>query len=73
MQVNGLLAFSVELANEAATSYLLQTNGRYQHAETYIKELAEKKPLKLLRYASVIGRQQDNEAIQTGLFIFKKI
>ncbi|MEN9449975.1 MAG: hypothetical protein RJA83_589 [Pseudomonadota bacterium] len=73
LQVNGLLAFSVELANEAATSYLLQTNGRYQHAETYIKELAEKKPLKLLKYASVIGRQQDNEAIQTGLFIFQKI
>lgn len=72
LQSNGLLAFSVELADEAISSYILQTNGRYQHAEIYVRELAEKSQLTLLKYANVVGRQQDNEAIQTGLFIFRK-
>jgi predicted TPR repeat methyltransferase/cytochrome c-type biogenesis protein CcmH/NrfG len=72
LQSNGLLAFSIELANETISSYTLQTNGRYQHAEIYVKELAKQNQLKLLKYATVVGRQQDNEAIQTGLFIFQK-
>lgn len=73
LQVNGLLAFSVELANEPTSSYILQTNGRYQHAEIYVKQLAEKNQLKLLKFVNVVGRLQDNEAIQTGLFIFQKV
>ncbi len=73
LATNGLLAFSVELSDKAISSYTLQANGRYQHTETYIKELTEKSQLKLLKYANVVGRQQENEAIQTGLFIFQKI
>jgi predicted TPR repeat methyltransferase len=68
----GLLAFSIELGDETISSYTLQTNGRYQHAEIYVKELAENNRLKLLKYTSVVGRQQNNEAIKTGLFIFQK-
>lgn len=73
LHANGLLAFSVELAGEPISSYILQTNGRYQHTEIYVRELAEKNQLKLLNYANVVGRQQDSQAIQTGLFIFQKI
>jgi predicted TPR repeat methyltransferase len=69
---NGLLALSIELGDKTVSSYTLQTNGRYQHAEIYIKELAKKNKLRLLNYTKVVGRQQDNEGIQTGLFIFQK-
>ncbi len=69
---NGLLAFSVELADKTTSSYRLQTNGRYQHNEIYISELARKNQLKLLSSNNVIGRHENNEAISTGLFIFHK-
>ncbi|MFZ0219214.1 MAG: tetratricopeptide repeat protein [Candidatus Aquirickettsiella sp.] len=69
---NGLLAFSIELADETISTYTLQANGRYQHAEIYVRKLAEKNQLKLLKYANVVGRHQDGEAINTGLFIFHK-
>lgn len=72
LHTHGLLGISIELAHETTSSYLLQTNGRYQHAEIYISDLAKKNRLKLLNYACVVGRQQDNEAIKTGLFIFQK-
>lgn len=72
LATNGLLAFSIELADGMISSYTLQTNGRYQHAEIYVRELAEKNQLKLLKYTTVVGRQQDNQAISTGLFIFHK-
>jgi predicted TPR repeat methyltransferase len=52
--------------------YTLQTTGRYQHSEVYIQELAEKNNLKLLNYSNVAGRQQENQIVNTGLFIFQK-
>lgn len=73
LAANSLLAFSVELSDNNIISYTLQTNGRYQHAEIYVKELAKKNQLKLLSYAKVAGRQQENKAIQMGLFIFQKL
>jgi predicted TPR repeat methyltransferase len=73
LPINGLLAFSIELADEDIASYILQTTGRYQHTEIYVRELAQKNHLKLLKYLCVEGRQQENEAIKTGLFIFQKI
>ena len=72
LATNGLFAFSIELADGIISSYTLQTNGRYQHAEIYVRELAKKNGLTLLKYTNVVGRQQDNQAINTGLFIFHK-
>lgn len=72
LTVNGLLAISIELSEQSFSSYILQANGRYQHAEIYIRELAKKNQLILLNYKNVVGRQQENKAIQTGLFIFQK-
>lgn len=70
---NGLLAFSVELAEEHISSYSLQTTGRYQHNKYYIQELAKKNNLKLLKFLSVEGRYQENKTVHTGLFIFHLI
>ena len=72
LTTNGLLAISIELSEQSFSSYTLQANGRYQHAEIYVRELAKKNQLTLLNYKNVVGRQQENKAIQTGLFIFQK-
>ncbi|WP_339050596.1 tetratricopeptide repeat protein [Rickettsiella endosymbiont of Xylota segnis] len=72
LTANGLLAISIELSEQAFSSYTLQANGRYQHAEIYVRELAKKNQLTLLNYKNIVGRQQENKAIQTGLFIFQK-
>ncbi len=72
LQRNGLLAYSIELADKAMPHYTLQKTGRYQHTEVYIQELAKKNNLKLLKYLSVAGRQQENQTVKTGLFIFQK-
>jgi predicted TPR repeat methyltransferase len=69
---NGLLGLSIELSDETISSYILQTNGRYQHGKTYVIELAKKNKLKLLKYKTIAGRQQDNEAVKTALFIFQQ-
>lgn len=69
---NGLLGLSIELGDEMVSSYILQTNGRYQHAKVYVEELAKKNKLKLLKYKAIVGRQQDNKSIKTGLFIFQQ-
>jgi predicted TPR repeat methyltransferase len=71
LAIDGLLAFSIELG-ETTSTYILQPNGRYQHAEIYVRQLAEKNRLKLLSCTNVVGRQQDGEPIETGLFIFQK-
>lgn len=73
LTINGLLCISIEVSNQNFSSYSLQTNGRYQHTKMYIIELAKKNQLALLNYKNVEGRYQENQAIQTGLFIFKKI
>jgi len=72
LTANGLLAISIELSEQTSSAYNLQTNGRYQHAETYVRELAKKNRLTLLNYKKVVGRQQENKDTQTGLFIFQK-
>lgn len=72
LPINGLLGISIEISEQDFFSYSLQTNGRYQHAEMYIIELAKKNQLTLLKYKNIVGRLQENKAIQTGIFIFKK-
>ena len=72
LTIKGLLAFSIELSEKTISSYTLQPNGRYQHTEIYVRELTKKNKLKLLKYATVVGRQQNNEVVKTGLFIFQK-
>lgn len=72
LTAGGLLAISIELSDRTFYSYTLQTNGRYQHAEIYVRELAEQNQLTLLNYKNVMGRRQENKTIQTGLFIFQK-
>lgn len=73
LSINGLLNISIEVSNQKLSAYTLQTNGRYQHTTMYINELAKKNQLILLNYKNVEGRYQENQAVQTGLFIFKKI
>lgn len=73
LQRDSLLACSIELAEKTMPYYTLQTTGRYQHSEVYMRELAKKNNLKLLKYSSVAGRQQENQIVKTGLFIFQKI
>ncbi len=72
LQRDSLLACSIELADKTMPCYTLQTTGRYQHSAVYIEELAEKNNLKLLKYSNVAGRQQENQIVNTGLFIFQK-
>lgn len=72
LTANGLLAISIELSEQSFSSYILQANGRYQHNEIYVRELAKKNQLTLLNFKNVVGRQEENKAIQTGLFIFQK-
>jgi predicted TPR repeat methyltransferase len=73
ISINGLLCISIEMSNQDFSSFTLQINGRYQHTKKYIIELAKKNKLTLLTYKNVVGRHQENQPIQTGLFIFKKI
>lgn len=72
LSVNGLLGISIEVSGQDGSTYTLQTNGRYQHAKLYIIELAKKNQLTLLKYKNVVGRHQESQEVQTGLFIFKK-
>ncbi|MES2141818.1 MAG: tetratricopeptide repeat protein [Pseudomonadota bacterium] len=72
METKGLLAFSIELADEPVTDYQLQATGRYQHTDIYIKKLAKKNNLKCLKQLIVDGRYQKNAFVKTGLFVLKK-
>ncbi len=73
LPINGLLCISIEVSDQDFSPYILQSNGRYQHTKKYIIELAQNNQLTLLNYKSVVGRHRENQGIQTGLFIFKKI
>lgn len=72
MQENGLFAFSIELSNKPGIDYKLQTTGRYQHTNEYIKKLAKKNKLKCLKSLSVDGRYQNNKFVKNGLFLLTK-
>ncbi len=72
LETDGLFSFSIELADESAISYHLQTTGRYQHASIYIEKLAKKNNLECLSHVVVAGRYQKNEFVKTGLFVLKK-
>lgn len=68
----GLLGLSIELSQQNVLLYTLQTNGRYQHTQSYLIDLAKKNQLTLLSYKTVVGRHQEHQPISTGLFIFQK-
>lgn len=68
---SGLFAFSIELADKSTTPYQLQTTGRYQHIDVYIKKLAKQNNLKCLKQTTVVGRYQKNESVKMGLFVLQ--
>jgi predicted TPR repeat methyltransferase len=67
---NGLLAFSVELA-ETDTAYELRDSGRYAHSLSYVRELAQAAGLQELRADPQVVRTEAGAAIGGMLFVFR--
>jgi predicted TPR repeat methyltransferase len=67
---DGLLLFSIELGNDK--DYQLQSSGRYIHNLVYIEHIAQQLNFKVLAAKQVIGRYQQDEAVNSMIFVLQR-
>jgi predicted TPR repeat methyltransferase len=69
LKPDGLFAFTVETGGEGFT---LDTTGRYLHAPSYVRALADAQGFQVLRCEDVVTRYQSNRPVQSNLWIMKR-
>jgi len=71
LKPGGLLAFSVEAAEETDT-YVLRPTGRYAHATGYIRQLAQAAGLQELSLDHVVLRKEKDSPMPGYIFVLRQ-
>jgi predicted TPR repeat methyltransferase len=71
LRSEGLFVFNAEIGD--ASTFKMNSSGRFSHHKIYLDKLAEKQHFSILSYQKIISRIQNNEPVYGHLYILKHV